>query len=340
MKIKRTFLLIASMLPSLAVANIPGHQSFSIVMPHHNGQPMQGNIFYPTMDKKPESLFGKGSTFQKISIIENAAIPKGTFPLMIYSHDWDGGLGPQSWIVADLATRGAITVHIDHKYSLWGANNVKMALYHWKRVQDIQEAINYVLTSGRFGPLIDRSKIMVVGFGEGGLTALTAGGLTANLDGVVNACAKHQDKMRYCDQMMSPKIDLASYDKVIWNASYKIDSVSSVAVIEPSLVHGLKHSDTSNLVNDVTLFSFKNGSDYDYASDIDVSGLATVLPNATRVNFNPAYRFSAALKCNPGVEEKLMKEERFPICTDPSGSDRDTIHKQIIDTLASKLGLK
>lgn len=339
MRMKNTFLLLATVLPSIALANIPGHQSFSVVMPHHDSKLMQGNIFYPATEQKPKTLFGKGPTFEKINVVESTGIAEGKYPLVVYSHDWDGGLGPQSWIVADLAARGAIAVHIDHNYSLWGQNNVAKALKHWTRVQDIEETLNYVLDSEQFGASIDKSRIMIVGFGEGGLTALTAGGVTANLEGVVKACETYKRKIRYCDQMMSPEVDLASYDQAKWNANYKIEIITSVAVIEPSLVHGLKASDTLNLVDDVTMFSFKDGNKYDYATDIDVSGLANLLPDATRVNFNPAYRFSAALKCKPGVEKKLAEEGRFPICTDPVGSDRNVIHKHIIDTLALKLGL-
>lgn len=340
MKLKSILSLMVAMLPSVALANIPGHQSFSVVMPHHDNKLMQGNIFYPVTEQESKGLFGKGPTFEKINVIENTEIAEGKFPLVVYSHDWDGGLGPQSWIVADLAARGAIAVHIDHNYSLWGQNNVAKALNHWTRVQDIEETISYVLNSEQFATSVDKSRIMIVGFGEGGLTALTAGGLNASLEGVIKACETYQGKIRYCDQMMSPEVDLSNYDQDKWNASYKIESVTSVAVIEPSLVHGLERSDTLNLVDDVTLFSFKDGNKYDYATDIDVSGLATILPDATRVNFNPAYRFSAALKCKPGVEKKLAEEGRFPICTDPAGSDRDSIHNQIIDTLTLKLSLK
>lgn len=307
-------------------------------MPHHNDK-MGGNIFFPTEDKSPQTLFGGGPTFKKIPVIEDAAINDGKYPLVIYSHDWDAGLGPQAWLTADIAERGAIALHINHKHTLWGGNDVGKALNHWTRIQDLEVALDYVLKSKKFGSKIDLSRIMVVGFGEGGLTALTAGGATANLGAVVDACKLHGSKMRYCDEMTSTEVNLAGYDAKKWNASYKMDEVDMVAVIEPSLVYGLKPSNVENLVKDVTLFSFKDGDTVDYATDIDASGIAAVIPQSTRVNFNPAYRFSAALDCQDGVAEKLAEQGRYPICTDPKGSNRNAIHKDIINTLAQKLGV-
>lgn len=332
-------MLLISVVSSNIFAKIPGHQSVSIEMLHHGGEKMGGNMFFPVAGTGTKSLFGGGPTFNKIPVIEDERIVNGIYPLVIYSHDWDGGLGPQSWIPADLAARGAIAVHIDHKYSLWGENDVGKALNHWTRVQDIEATLKFLLASKEFGSNIDRSRIMIVGFGEGGLTALSAGGATAKLQGVVEACKFHGSKMRYCDEMMSAKVDLASYNEKKWNASYKIDDVSSVAVIEPSLVYGLEPSNVQNLVKDIVLFSFKDGGKYDVATDIDASGLADVLSSATRVDFDPAYRFSAALKCQVGAESKLAEEGRFPVCTDPIGSDRDVIHKKIIDILSAKLGI-
>jgi len=37
---------------------------------------------------------------------------------------------------------------------------------------------------------------------------------------------------------MADDVNLAGYDPAAWNASYKLDDITSVAVIEPSLVYG------------------------------------------------------------------------------------------------------
>ncbi|WP_171181967.1 hypothetical protein [Ruegeria sp. HKCCD8929] len=330
---------LLTVVATAASAQTPGHRPLEIDMPHF-GETVGGNIFYPAGAGGTEEQFGRGPTFSRIPVMEGAELVEGTYPLVLYSHDWNGGLGPQAWVLHGMAQRGAIGVHVDHKHTLWGSNDVGQALNHWTRVQDLSEILDHVLTDPEVGPMIDRSRIMVVGFGEGGLTALSAAGATANLDAVVSACEANGSAMRYCDEMMADDVNLAGYDPAAWNASYKLDAITSVAVIEPSLVYGFSAENVENLVDDVTLISFKNGEEFDVATDIDASGLAAALPNATRLDFNPAYRFSAALTCLDGVEEALAEAGRFPVCTDPEGSDRTEIQGKILDALSSKLGLQ
>jgi len=331
--------IVASVSPTLVHSKelFAGHAAYDVYMPHHSKK-TKVNVFYPTHEGGKRTLFGGGPTFKKITVIEEAKIAGEKLPLVLYSHDWDGGLGPQSWITADLAARGAITVHVDHINSLWGQNNVAEALKHWTRVDDLNVVLEFVLNS-EFSKYIDVSGIMVIGFGEGGLTALVAGGAKANLAAVIEACQRHREKMRYCEEMLSKDVDLPNFNPQKWNASYKLENVSSVAVIEPSLAFGFGNKQVEDLVENVTLFSFKNGSHFDIATDIDASGLAQALPNSTRINFNPAYRFSAALECQQGAEAKLAEQGRYPVCTDPVGSNRNMIHKKIIDVLARKLSI-
>ena len=318
---------------------LPGHTALDLYMPHHDKK-ARVNVFYPASKGGKQTLFGGGPTFKKIAVMEGAEITENQLPLVLYSHDWDGGLGPQSWVTADLAARGAITVHVDHINSLWGQNNIAESLKHWTRVDDLEVVLQFMLNNSKFTKYIDTTRIMVVGFGEGGLTALVAGGAKANLSAVVEACKKHKNEMRYCDEMLSKKVNLPGFSSEKWGASYKLDKVNSVAVIEPSLAFGFGKKQVENLVENVTLFSFKNGAQFDIATDVDESGLAQALPYSTRVNFNPAYRFSAALTCQSGAEEKLAEQGRYPVCTDPIGSNRNVIHKKIIDVLSNKLNIK
>jgi hypothetical protein len=53
----------------------------------------------------------------------------------------------------------------------------------------------------------------------------------------------------------------------------------------------------------------------------------------------PANHFTAMPLCKPAGEAILAEEKDDPVCTDPAGGDRQTIHDRIIQRIAAHFGL-
>ena len=86
-----------------------------------------------------------------------------------------------------------------------------------------------------------------------------------------------------------------------------------------------------------------NLGDEDRLDAVDVSpdgnNLVNRLTDATYIEFAPANHFTFLGTCKPRAVELLQQEEDDPICTDPDGTDRAAVHGQLVDVIATGLGL-
>jgi predicted dienelactone hydrolase len=63
------------------------------------------------------------------------------------------------------------------------------------------------------------------------------------------------------------------------------------------------------------------------------------LPDASYVEIAPANHFTFLGTCKPSAAALLEEAKDDPICTDPEGTDRAAMHLQLIEAIASGLGL-
>ena len=77
------------------------------------------------------------------------------------------------------------------------------------------------------------------------------------------------------------------------------------------------------------------------ATDVGTSGsnFLALLPDAPRWKLRPQGIFSALLLCTPDGAAILEDEGDDPVCSDPEGADRETIHARILREAAAHLTL-
>ncbi|NBB98331.1 MAG: hypothetical protein GVY34_09205 [Alphaproteobacteria bacterium] len=69
------------------------------------------------------------------------------------------------------------------------------------------------------------------------------------------------------------------------------------------------------------------------------SGFAALVPDARLVEIAPAAHFSVRPRCSRHGAAILAEENDDPVCTDPDGADRATIHARVLATLRGHPGL-
>lgn len=210
---------------------------------------------------------------------------------------------------------------------------------HWTRAADLSRALDVLMEDPDLGAHLDMTRVMAAGFSFGGWTALSLGGVTGNLDGIVAACTAQIETMEACDVLLSDRVGMQKQDPGLWNASYADPRVTSVVAIDPGFVWGLEAADVANIVPQAVLIGLGDGDTQMSATDFTQSGLSALLPGARLLQLAPAFHFTAMPLCQPEGAAILEAEQDDPVCTDPPGTDRETVHAEIIDALAEALGL-
>ncbi|QBR38773.1 hypothetical protein ETW23_23140 (plasmid) [Leisingera sp. NJS201] len=268
-----------------------------------------------------------------------AEIAPGAHPVVLFSHGIGGTDRAQAWLASELASRGAIVVMVNHPNSTWGDFDMVEGVRHWTRVADLSIALDNLAEDPAFAGHIDPSRIMAAGFSYGGWTALSLGGITGNLNGIVEACTTYGETTEACGTLLSEEVSMQTQDPDAWNASYADPRVTHVTAIDPGFVWGLDTRNTSSLLSGAVLIGLGDGTTRMFATNFEESGLADLLPDARIVQLEPAFHFTAMPLCTPKGRQILEAEDDDPVCTDPSGTDRAVVHSAIIDAISEALAI-
>lgn len=318
----------------------PGFARIALDTAHRDAL-IEGAIWYPADAGGEPLVLGENAIFVGVPVREDAAVAEGRHPVVLLSHGLGGRFRTLAWLAAGLADRGAIVVSVNHPKSTTLDFDLRQAADHWTRVQDLRRALDRLLSDPRWIDSIDESRIMAAGFSYGGWTALSMGGVTANLTSFAAYCEQfvHQDTV--CQDLARAGVDLRALDVDRWDASYKDGRISAVAAIDPWLHHGLQSGNVKNLVDNVLLIGLGSGTDRNLTKVFSTSdsGSSTLLPSVSMEIIAPARHFTALLACKPVGAAILREEGDDPVCDDPEGTDRNAVHRRIVSLIAEHLGL-
>lgn len=333
-----TIALVLTSLSCGAAADGAGLRLTEIYMPHHDADARVA-IWYPPGAGGTPTLYADNPVFQGVEATLDADVAPGDFPVVLFSHGMGGTDRAQAWLASELANRGAIVVLVNHPNSTWGDFDMTGGVRHWTRAEDLSTALDMLIDDPVLGGHIDRSRIMAAGFSYGGWTALSLGGMTGNLEGIVGVCTAQIETMEACDMLLSDDVSMQTQKPETWNASYADPRVTLAAAIDPGFVWGLDNSDTAALVPGPLLIGLGDDQTRMSATNFVESGLVALLNGAHIVQLAPAFHFSAMPLCKPAAPAILEAEADDPVCTDPPGTDRVAVHSAIIEAIADTLGL-
>lgn len=300
---------------------------------------LTGGIWYPASgDSATKRLFGS-PIFEGVPVQPEATIRPGRWPLVLISHGIGGHWRSLSWLGAGLAQQGAVVVAVNHPGSNFGDYDLRRSLDHGSRVSDLKTTLDAMLNDASIAPYIDAQRIYVAGFSFGGWTALSMGGLRGDLDAYARYCA--QSGHRHCRDIAQAGIELTQLDAPTWNRSYRDTRVKAVAAIDPGLHQGLSPSHARDIVDRVLLIGLGQGADRLPDTDFSTPGttLTSILPWADIEVIAPAYHFTAMAVCKPEGAKLLAEDNDDPVCSDPPGTDRSSVHDRINRSIGRYFGL-
>lgn len=237
MKITSRFmlLLLAWMLP-LTQGNATLYTTEIHFISESSGRPLAAEIYWSdTIESNHTKLIQHGIWLREpYSKIQTCAKDKKSYPLIVFSHGFQGDRFGNSWIAEGLAHKGFIVVMIDHTLNTsYDHSDVFTYTSLWQRPVDISELISHLLNHPRWSKKIDAKKIAVAGFSLGGTTALWLGGIQAD----------HQKLHHMMDEKYARWLDWPEYvakkaKSVDWlkgAQSFKDDRIQAVISIAPDL---------------------------------------------------------------------------------------------------------
>lgn len=317
---------------------VVGLKDYSFAAPHHASE-VTAVMWYPSTAGGEVEISAENAVFYGVETRRNGTLTGATMPVVLMSHGLGGNFRSLAWLSAGLAARGAVVVNMDHPNSTTFDFDMLKGLDHWTRAWDMSRALDQVLADPDLAGRIDETRIMAAGFSYGGWTALSLGGVTGSLSGEIAECAHQKERSTHFSDLKAAGIGFEQLDPDAWDASYKDARITHVAAMDPALHHGFTSENVAALEADTLLIALGDEDDRLVAANFDDSGFADLLPEAEVLRIAPAFHFSLLPLCKPGGVAILKEENDDPVCTDPTGADRAAIHKQVIDSIAAKLGL-
>lgn len=303
-------------------------------------------IWYPaeaSAVEKPVEVPGL-NTFVLWNAAQNANLPAelAKFPLILLSHGTGGSAISIGWFAASLARRGYIVAGVNHPGNN-GAETYTVEGFSewWERARDLSVVLDHLLANPQFSPRIDRHRIGAVGFSLGGYTMIEiAGGIT--------------DPGAFMDFCNSPKADaicqsppefptlVEDFKKLFANhpdlqqqadKSYRDPRVRAVFAMAPALGPAFHKESLQKISIPVEIVAG--------ASDTNV-------PIASSAKYFAANIHRAKLHIFPGSVGHYVfldscteqgHASRAMLCDDPSGVDRDAIHRETVELAAKFLAM-
>ena len=335
-----TLAATAALIPAVAVAEPNIAMSDYTYQAEHHGAEVPAVIWYPSNSGGEATRVAENAVFYGIDARTGGTLADGgKLPVVLLSHGLGGNWRSMTWLAGEIASQGALVISLNHPASSTFDFDMRRGLKHWTRARDMSRALDKLLDDPMFAGRIDNSRIMAAGFSYGGWTALSLGGVTANLAGEIAECEIQQDASSHCADLHKAGVSFSEMDADMWDASYKDARITHVAAMDPALHHGFTAKNVADLDADTLLIGLGEGDDRLIATNFDASGLTDLLPEAEVVRIAPAFHFSLLPLCKPAGPAILKEENDDPVCTDPEGADRAAIHEQVIGLISAQLSL-
>lgn len=319
-------------------ADLPGYDRLS-VQANHQAAPIAGTIWYPSASQTYSTMIGANPAFKGVKAMLGSVPAEGSHPLVLISHGSGGNMDNLGWLATGLVQQGAIVAGVNHPGSTSGDSSPRRSIQHWTRAMDATAALDSVLAHPDFGPLIDQSRIYMLGFSFGGFTAMSLAGAQVDL-------ATYTD---YCDQPPADAMDCiffakggVKFDQIAaadFNQSLKDDRIAKTVAIDPGL--GMAYTSDSLAAIDHPVFFLNLGKTEDLVFPINVGeqghNLTAKINGATYDQVEGANHFTFLGECTPDAPKLLEAESEDPICTDPEGVDRAKAHDEILTKVSGFL---
>lgn len=290
-------------------------------------RPVPVTLWYPTDDQFPITQIAENSVFVGTSVIQEATLRSGRYPLVLLSHGYRGSWRNLNWLATRLVHDGYLVAAVDHLGTTFYHHDATQAQQWWQRPRDISRALDWLLASKHWQKAIDQHHISAIGHSLGGWTVMLLAGATVDAKQLL---AQYQ-------QYPNPRISAVAKELSLSQAAPSAladlhdPRIQQVVSLDLGLARGFSVSSLNSLTTPTLLLSA--GVDIgDLDEKLESGFLAEHIPLLMRhyKTYSEALHFSFMQTCKAGAETIL--EEESPgdsiICRDGESS-RTLLHDQM-----------
>jgi predicted dienelactone hydrolase len=281
-----------------------------------SGGAMTGFAMYPTAAAAKRVTIGRFDTVAA----EDAAPAPGRFPLLIFSHGMSSLPELYLWLFEGLAARGFVVAGVAHPRDNYNDKSGSFGDAELvERTRHVTALIDGMLSDTLLASNIDASKIGIVGHSAGGYTALLAAGGRPDFTQFVGTRCRRgpsqpPDGPRFNHDpaalpVADPRVRAAAAMAPGFGCLFDRDGVSAIHV--PVRFYQADDDEVLQRGFNATAFA------------------ELFTPPAEVVRFANAGHFVFLNTC-PFIMSLVARD----ICRDPSPTNRDAVHQQLIDDLS------
>jgi predicted dienelactone hydrolase len=309
-------LFVVCATPSFAEQSL-GVTSFSVAG-EGDVRPLSLSLWYPGTGGTPEDV-GANAVFTGVVAGRDAIVPQDRLPVVFVSHGGLRSAGDSgAWLTSGLARAGYLAIEINAPRPADAAAAVNEI---WQRPDDINRAVDAILSDPEWSERIDKDRLSVVGFALGGTAALELAGGILDPQSFVQSCdapAQGPD----CAWFQSQNVALAAVDQIELAKPRRDTRIASVVAISPeystAFSGGLTSVAAPTLLVDL-------GQDSALQSDPSALVFQTVMADSTV--------FDGFQTCTPAGPDILADDGGDPALCGASGQARHQIHDAILSKI-------
>lgn len=295
-------------------------------------------IWYPAVAGGKATLIGDNIIFKGAPAVINATPEKDNFPLLVMSHGSGGRFESMTWLATELAKAGFIVAAPNHPGTTSGDSTPQDTPKIWERTGDLSAVIDTMTTDPTWRAIIDKDRISVLGFSQGGAAAMEIAGARANLEAYARYCDAYSKwdcawyaggvGYRNGGQIKVDKVDLRSIDRNRFEQSNLDRRITSAVIVDPGLAQAYDEQSLASISIPMTFINL--GETQTVPPGVVADKLASITPKGTYAVVAGAKHFSFLPECKEGAAERLKAAgEIDPICSDGATRPRADIHADV-----------
>ena len=319
---------------------LPGFDRIMVDAPHRP-RVMEAAVWYPAGSQSYSVPLGANPVFAGTRVSFAPKLAEGRYPLIILSHGSGGNINGMGWLAGPLAIKGAIVVGVNHPGTTSGDSSPRRTVQVTERARDIPAVIDAVLAHPDFGPAIDPEQITVLGFSLGGATALHVAGAQMERKAYGTYCDRFPTASD-CQFLGRGGVNLHDLPAE-WEATDMHEPrIKTMISVDPGFGYAITEASLAKITARTLILNLGDAETQWEATDAGPKGsnLLAHIPGAQLERLAPAWHFSFLGICTPAGAELLREDNDDPVCDEPAGGDRATLHGKAIAKIADFLDLK
>lgn len=310
------------------------HVSFN---DHQRHRQLDSVIYYPTEQQGTQRLQGDNAVFRGISVLSDAPLAKGKFPLVILSHGSGGNNTSLAWLADKLVQQGMVVVAANHPGSTTGDSIPAKSAQLWLQTEDISFVISALLSDPHWKSSLDKQPIGVIGHSKGGYSAIAALGATLSLPYFIASC-QQQPEQPNCQFYTRAGVKLDQLSAKKFEGNYVDKRLRFAIALDPGMIpfyqkNSLLHLSAPLLLINADYFISPNDS-------LNLGGEKWVQqlnqPGITAVTLTNSGHFDFLPLCKPAAGAILAEEGEAFICA-TQAVERENLHQQTVQQIITYL---